>query len=109
MDPIIALLLKNGAFGILAGIGFYLYLKERKINQEYAETFLKHLVSDAVAKTKLTNALEDLATTIETVEKHTKTRLKIMQTYMDEQRLKAAREEGRREAHTNTPSGGSDD
>jgi hypothetical protein len=103
MDPIITLLLKNGVFGILAAVGFYLYFKERKINQEYIKTYLENQIADAVAKTKLTSALEDLATTVETVEKHTQTRLQNIQSHMDEQRLKAAREEGRREAQIVAP------
>lgn len=97
MDPIIALLLKNGAFGILAGVGFCLYFKERKINQNYAETYLKHQMADTAAKINLASALENLATTIEAVEKNTKVRLRYMQKYIDKQRLRDAREEGRRE------------
>lgn len=97
MDPVIALLLKNGAFGILAGIGFYLYFKERKISQNYAEVYLKHQITDTAAKINLASALENLATTIEDTEKNTKTRLRYMQKYIDEQRLRYAREEGRRE------------
>lgn len=94
MDPlitsIITLLLKNGVFGILAGIGFYLYFKERKISQKYTETYLEHQVADTAAKVKLTTTLEAFATTLETTEKYIKK-------YIEEQRLKTAREEGRRE------------
>ncbi len=108
MDPVVGLLLKNGVFGILAGVGFYLYFKERKINQEYAEIYLKHQVADTAAKVKLTSALEDLATTLEMVEKNTKADLsqcrkyntdvlKQFQQYIDDRRLEGAREEGRRE------------
>jgi hypothetical protein len=108
MDPVVALLLKNGVFGILAGIGFYLYFKERKINQEYAKSYLDHQVADTAAKTKLTVALEDLATTLEAVETHAKTDLsacrkhsaevlRYFQQYVEENRLEKAREEGRRE------------
>lgn len=108
MDPVISLLLKNGVFGILAGVGLYLYFKERKINQEYAKTYLEHQVADTAAKIKLTSALEDLATTLEVVEKNTKADLsqcrkhstdvlKQFQQYIDDRRLEGAREEGRRE------------
>lgn len=108
MDPVVGLLLKNGVFGILAGVGFYLYFKERKINQEYAKTYLEHQVADTAAKIRLTNALEDLATTLEAAESNTKSNLdtcrqhneKVLQRfqqYLDDKRLEGAREEGRRE------------
>lgn len=108
MDPVVALLLKNGVFGILAGVGFYLYFKERKINLDNGNTYLKHQVADTAAKIKLTSALEDLATTLEAVEAHAKTDitacrkhssdvLHYFQQYVNEQRLEGARAEGRRE------------
>jgi hypothetical protein len=108
MDPIVALLLKNGVFGILAGVGFYLFFKERKVSQDYAKSYLEHQVADTAAKIKLTGALEDLATTLEAVENHAKSDLSAcrkhnaevlrhFQQYVDEKRLETAREEGRRE------------
>ena len=65
MDPIVALLLKNGVFGILAGVGFYLFFKERKLNQTDAQTYLRQQIADTAIKTKLAAALEDLAATVE--------------------------------------------
>jgi len=108
MDPVVALLLKNGVFGILAGVSLYLYVKERKLNLENAQMYLNHQVADTAAKIKLTGALEDLATTIEAIEKNAKADmagckkfnagvLNQFQTYVAEQRLEGAREEGRRE------------
>lgn len=87
MDPLVALLLKNGAFGILAGASFYLYFKERKISQKYTEKYLEQQISSTASQFEFTKALEAIATAI----------IPIRQ-YIDEQRLKAAREEGRREA-----------
>ena len=108
MDPVVALLLKNGAFGIIGGIGFYLYFRERKINQEYAQTYLNHQVSDTKAKTKLTVALEDLAVTVDTIGKNAQTDIQVCQkhvneamnvilTYIEDEKLEKAREEGRKE------------
>lgn len=72
MDPLVGLLLKNGVFGILAGVGFYLYFRERKINFENNKAILKQSVEDAAAKTRLAIALEDLVVTVGTLEKNSK-------------------------------------
>jgi hypothetical protein len=72
MDPLVGLLLKNGVFGILAGVGFYLYFRERKINFDNNKAVLKQSVEDAAAKTRLAIALEDLVITVGTLEKNSK-------------------------------------
>lgn len=92
MDPLVTLLLKNGAFGILAGIGFYLYFKERKISQKYTEKYLEQQIASTASQFEVTKALEAIATTIGPIRQ-----------YIDEQRLVAAREEGRREAIRQLP------
>lgn len=101
MDPVVTLLLKNGVFGILAGVGFYLYFRERKANTDYAQLQLQQQVADTAAKTKLTVALEDLAETIEAVGVNTKSDIsgcratcQEMISYVREQ---IAKEDGRRE------------
>lgn len=109
MDPVVALLLKNGVFGIVAGIGFYLYFRERKLNQEYAQTYLNHQVEDTKAKAKLTTALEDVAQTVQALGAQSRNdiagckanvdrALDRIDKYIEEQKVKRAREEGRREA-----------
>ena len=108
MDPVITLLLKNGVFGILAGVGFYLYFHERKVNRENANEYLKHQVADTAAKTKLTVALEDLAVTVEALGKnsqsdiskcraHVSEMIGVIKTHIQESEIERAREEGRRE------------
>jgi hypothetical protein len=72
MDPLVGLLLKNGVFGILAGVGFYLYFRERKINFDNNKAVLKQSIDDAAAKTRLAIALEDLVVTVATLEKNSK-------------------------------------
>jgi len=80
MDPIVSLLLKNGVFGILAGVGFYLYFRERKINFDNGNAHLKQSVEDAAAKTRLAIALEDLAVTVETLGANAQVDLEKLQT-----------------------------
>ena len=107
MDPVVALL-KNGVFGILAGVGFYLYFHERKINRENSKEYLKHQVADTASKTKLTVALEDLAVTVDALGQNARTDIADCKTNVSSmidiirQRLQAdeierAKEEGRRE------------
>lgn len=122
MDPLVALLLEKGVIGILAGAGFYLYFRERKLNQKHQEEFvrdqMKHLISDTAAKTKLTVALEDLAETVsalsanstqgmETCRSSVDAMLKDLQDHLQVQRkrirdeeLKREREKGRQEGRT---------
>jgi hypothetical protein len=108
MDPVVALLLKNGVFGILAGIGFYLYFQERKTNRENSKAYLQQQVSDTASKTKLTVALEDLAVTVDALGQNARTdiagckanvgeMIKIVRRHLQAEELERAKEEARRE------------
>jgi hypothetical protein len=108
MDPVVALLLKNGVFGILAGVGFYLYFHERKINRDNAKEYLQHQVADTAAKTKLTVALEDLAVTVDVLGQNARAdisgckanvddMIKIVRRHLHADELERAKEEGRKE------------
>lgn len=108
MDPVVALLLKNGVFGILAGIGFYLYFQERKTNRENSKSYLQQQVADTAAKTKLTVALEDLAVTVDALGQNARTdiaackanvknMIEIVRQHLQAEELERAKEEGRRE------------
>lgn len=108
MDPIVGLLLEKGVFGIIAAIGFYLYFKEKKINQEYMQTCLKQQIEDTKAKVNLAVALEDVAETVKsfrtcvkedlgTCREHVNKNMDYINKHIDEMRLEQAKEKGRRE------------
>jgi len=105
MDPVVALLLKNGVFGILAGVILYLYIRERKINHENNRSVLKQSVEDAAAKTRLALALEDLVVTVSTQESNMKAELLEFRRALEEikvkERIKEAVEDERRRTISN--------
>lgn len=91
MDPIFNTLLKEGILGILAALGFYLFLRQLKQTEKLQEQNLQLQINDTAAKIKLTTTLEDLATAITAISHRT-------QEFIEEERREHAREEGRREA-----------
>lgn len=123
MDPIVSILLKQGVVGLLAGLGFYLFIRQLKLTEKLQEQNLDHLVADTAAKTKLTTTLEDLAETVKLLgdrnesgmtgcQTNVNDAMEHIQGFIDEQRRERAKDEGRREA-TNPrfriPKGDSDD
>lgn len=115
MDPVVGLLLKNGAFGLLAGVGFYLYLHERKANSDYAAKYLEHQVADTAAKTKLAVTLEDLAETVEALGVNASSDIagckEVCGNMIVQMREQRAKEDGRREitGRYRLPVGGDDE
>ena len=69
MDPVVELLLKNGVFGIIAGIGFYLFFREQRKYQELVTEYIKEhlrIINGSTAQSQtMTKAMEDLAETVE--------------------------------------------
>lgn len=119
MDPLVELILKQGVLGILAGVGFYLFIRQLRTTEKLMDSSLQEHIADTAAKTKLTTTLEDLAETIKLIGDQTSTRMTTCQnhvteamhkvhTFMDEERRERAKEEGRREAtnpHFRIPNG----
>jgi hypothetical protein len=68
MEPLFKILLENGIMGAVACAGIFLFLKERKINQDSMATNFRQQIEDTANKVKLTTALEDLAATVETID-----------------------------------------
>lgn len=108
MDPIVSLLLKNGVFGLLAGVGFYLYFSERKDNRDNAKAYLQQQIADTAAKANLTSALEDLVVTVEALGKNSKdditgckttvgSMIHVVREHLQVLQIERAKEEGRRE------------
>jgi len=109
MDPIVDVLLKNGALGLLAGVGFYLFFRQLRLTEKMQEQNLQQQVADTAAKVKLTTAVEDLATTVRVIgdqnasgmkgcQANVDSRFEKIDDYMTELRKEHAKEEGRREA-----------
>ena len=108
MEDLLGLLLKNGAFGILAAAGFYLYLRERKIVQDTSQHDQAQQVAETKAKVRLTHTLEDLVETVQAVGANSKNDMGVCQgrvgvliddvrSLLDDLRIERAREEGRKE------------
>lgn len=97
MDPLVALFLKHGILGILAGVGFYLYFMERKETRrlqkekdDASQKYLDAMIADTAAKTKLLGVMDDLTATVDSFWKQANA------VWTKEAELRA-KEEGRRE------------
>jgi hypothetical protein len=108
MEPVVELLLKNGVFGILAGIGFYLFFKERKISQDLLRQHFDQSVASTAATTKLTAALEDMtrvvevsaaksASEVDNCRSHVREMTSYVKNYLERAKIEKAREAGREE------------
>lgn len=121
-DTIVGLLLKNGAFGILAGVILWLYIQERRLTTEYTKHSMEQQVSETKAKVRLTHILEDLVETVEAVGENSRKDMGVCQSrvgelisdvrkVLEDEKLERAKEEGRREvtAKIRMPRGGEDE
>jgi hypothetical protein len=108
MSEALGQLLEYGVVGVLAAVGFYLYLRERKVVAENTKHDKAQQVSETKAKVKITNTLEDLVETVKAVGVNSKTDMGVCQgrvevligevrALLHEIELDRAKEEGRRE------------
>lgn len=109
MDKILEILAQNGPFAIMCGILLYLLIRVLNRVNEITKEQLQAQVADTAAKSKLTDALEDVVATVEALgqaassdiggcKNNVNEMLSRINSYLEECKLREAKEEGRREA-----------
>jgi len=108
VDKILEILAQHGPFAVIAGGLVYLFVLVWKRYNEIFQQQHDALVEDTKSKSKLTEALEDLAASVEVLgdrasddiggcKAQTQEMMKLIHGHLEEQRLEKAKEEGRRE------------
>ncbi len=104
MDKILGILAQHGPFAVIAGGLVYLFVLVWKRYDEIFQQQHDALVADTKAKGRLTDALEDVAVSVETLgvdigkcQETTNVMVGKIDSYLEERRIEQAKEEGRRE------------
>ena len=98
MNSVFETLLQNGILGLFAGALLHFYLRERKVNQSYAERSLEIQVADAAAKNKLAHGLGDLVQSMDAMDASIIELTKSTRDLEKDFEVFVAKEQGRREA-----------
>lgn len=106
MDKLLEILAQNGPFAVMCGVLLWLFIRVLKRFDDLTKELLRTQIADTAAKNKLTEALEDVAETVEVLSSRDVSAcrsnvdgmIERLDKYITHQKIIEAREEGRREA-----------